>query len=177
FHQTHPGQVLKPSFFRQISTMYHRWVEAFARQQGVDIVQPPRGVRREERVECYYRQLRAAQTCAVILKSRENAKVAISHPTTGTPHLEVGSRFVWQYYFYLQDPEFGRLFFRVCPYFPFNSLMCLIGHQSLAQLLRAEGIAFEQSKNSPWTLFRLMPTCLPSAAPSSIGCTSPSTRR
>jgi hypothetical protein len=148
FRQTHPGQVLNPSFFRHISTAYHRWVEEFARQQGIDIVQPPKGVRREEWVEPYYRQLRPWQTCAVILKSRENAKVAISHATTGTPHLEVGPRFVWQYYFYLQDPDFGRLFFRICPYFPFNSWLCLNGHEWLAQRLRAEGIAFEQSKNS-----------------------------
>lgn len=148
FQQTYPGQVLTKNFFRGISVHYHRWVEDFARQRGIPIVEPPPDVRREDWVERYYRDLRVPEEIAVILKSRENAKVAVSYPTTGTPHLEVCPRFVWQYYFYLNDRDFGRMFLRICPYLPFNGWMCLNGHEWLAQHLRAEGIAFEQSDNS-----------------------------
>lgn len=148
FKQTHPGQVLTPAFFRRISTSYHEWVQAFARDNGIDIIQPPKGVRREEWVQAYYQKLRAPQQCAVILKSRENAQVAVSSPNPGAPHIEMCARFVWQYYFYLHDPECGRMFFRICPYFPFNSRLCLNGHEWLAQRLRAEGIDFTQADNS-----------------------------
>jgi len=146
--QAYPGQVLTRSFFRHLSATYHRWVGEFARQQGIDIVEPPKDVRREDWVEPYYQKLRTPQGCAVILKSREDARVAVSHPNTGNPHIEVASRYVWQYYFYLQDPDFGRLFLRLCPYFPFNGRMCLNGHHWLAQRLRAEGIDFRQADNS-----------------------------
>jgi len=36
--------------------------------------------------------------------------------------------------------DFGRMFLRVCPYFPFNSRICINGHEWLACRLRAEGI-------------------------------------
>ncbi|HSB73463.1 MAG TPA: hypothetical protein VLT62_29405, partial [Candidatus Methylomirabilis sp.] len=42
------------------------------------------------------------------------------------------NRFVQQYYFYLQDRDFGRMFVRVCPYFPFSARICLNGHEWLA---------------------------------------------
>jgi hypothetical protein len=83
----------------------------------------------------------------VILKSRANARVAVSFPRQGN-HIELCNRFVWQYYFYLQDQDFGRMFLRICPYFPFNARLCLNGHEWLACRLREEGIGFEQCGNA-----------------------------
>jgi hypothetical protein len=83
----------------------------------------------------------------VILKSRENARVAVSFPKQGN-HIELLNRFVWQYYFYLQDRDFGRMFIRVCPYFPFNCRICINGHEWLACRLREEGIRFQQCGNA-----------------------------
>lgn len=84
---------------------------------------------------------------AVILKARENARVAVSFPRQGD-HVELLNRFVQQYYFYLQDRDFGRMFVRVCPYFPFSARICLNGHEWLACRMREEGIAFEQCANA-----------------------------
>lgn len=85
----------------------------------------------------------------MILKSRENARVAVSYATaTGGNRIEVCPRFVWQSYFYLGDRDFGRLFVRICPYFPFNARLCLNGHEWLARRLQAEGITFEQRSNA-----------------------------
>jgi hypothetical protein len=84
---------------------------------------------------------------AVILKARENARVAVSFPRQGD-HVELLNRFVQQYYFYIQDRDFGRMFLRVCPYFPFSVRICLNGHEWLACRLREEGIAFEQCANA-----------------------------
>jgi GNAT superfamily N-acetyltransferase len=136
-----------PAYFRAISTDYHHFVQAFASQRHVEILVPPKGVRREEWVEPYYQKLQGQDGIAVILKARENARVAVSFPRQGD-HVELLNRFVLQYYFYLQDRDFGRMFVRVCPYFPFSARICLNGHEWLACRLRQEGIAFEQCANA-----------------------------
>jgi hypothetical protein len=46
------------------------------------------------------------------------------------------------------DPEWGRLFVRVCPYFPFTARVCLNQHHWLANRLRAEGLNFRQCGNA-----------------------------
>lgn len=138
---------LTSGYFRAISGDYHRWVEALGDRWNVPIVEPPKGVRREEWVEPYF-QHRQEPGLAVILKSREAARVAVSRATQGQPHIEMQPRFVWQYYFYLRDNDFGRMFVRVCPYFPFNARLCLNGHQWLACHMRREGIEFRQCGNA-----------------------------
>jgi hypothetical protein len=136
-----------PAYFKAISTDYHHFVQAFAEKRHVAILQPPKGVRREEWVEPYYQQLQGQAGIAVILKARENARVAVSFPRQGD-HVELLNRFVQQYYFYLQDQDFGRMFLRVCPYFPFSARICLNGHEWLACRLREQGIAFEPCANA-----------------------------
>jgi predicted ATPase len=85
----------------------------------------------------------------VILKSRENARVAVSYPTpSGGNRIEVCTRFVWQYYFYLRDQDWGRMFLRICPYFPFNARVCVNQHERLACQLRDEGIFFRKAANA-----------------------------
>lgn len=136
-----------PAYFRALSTDYHPFVEGLAEQRQREIVQPPKDVRREEWVEPFYRAWQGQDGIAVILKSRENARGAVSFPRQGH-HVERGNRFVWQYYFYLQDQDFGRMFLRICPSFPFNARLCLNGHEWLACRLREEGIGFEQCGNA-----------------------------
>jgi hypothetical protein len=138
---------LTPAYFRAISTDYHQFVQAFAAERQVEIVEPPKDVRREDWVEPFFRRLHGQPGIGVILKSRENARVAVSFPKQGN-HVELLQRFVWQYYFYLHDRDFGRLFIRICPYFPFNSRICINGHEWLACQLRAEGIRFQQCGNA-----------------------------
>src|SRR5512143_319121 len=128
---------LTPAYFRTISTDYHHFVEGLAARRQVEIVSPPKDVRREAWVEPFYQNLQGQNGIAVILKSRENARVAVSFPRQGN-HIELCNRFVWQYYFYLQDQDFGRMFLRICLY----------GHEWLACRLREQGIAFQQCGNA-----------------------------
>src|SRR3954451_15702548 len=136
-----------PAYFKAISTDYHHFVQAFAEKRHVEILMPPKGVRREEWVAPSYEELQGQAGIAVILKARENARVAVSFPRQGD-HVALLNRFVQQYDFYLQDQDFGRMFVRVCPYFPFSARVCLNGHEWLACRLRAEGIAFERCANA-----------------------------
>src|SRR5256884_4345785 len=59
-------------------------------------------------------------------------------------HLEMKRRWVDQYNFYVQDSHWGRMFVRVCPYFPFSARVCLNQHYWLALRLQERGIRFRQ---------------------------------
>src|SRR6266536_496049 len=125
--QHRQAKLVSPDYLRRISTNYHHFVEQQACSDGLDIVTPPRDVRRHDWVEPFYRQLGDRYGTAVILKCREQARVAVCYPTRGY-HIEPAWRFVNLYYFYLRDAQLGRLFLRVCPYFPFDIQVCLNGH-------------------------------------------------
>ena len=141
------AKTLTSDYFRRISADYHRWVAQLSVRWNVPIVEPPKNVRRDEWVEQFFEH-RNKTGIAVILKSRENARVAVSRKTFGQPHIEMVPRFVWQYYFYARDRDFGRMFLRICPYFPFNSRICINGHEWLACRMRAEKIRFRQCGNA-----------------------------
>jgi len=137
------------TYFRQVSEGYHHFVEQLAWRDGVQIVEPPKGVRREDWVEPFYKTFGRGFGVVVILKSRENARVAVSYATpSGGNRIEVCTRFVWQYYFYVRDRDWGRMFLRICPYFPFNARVCVNQHEHLARQLEREGIPFRQAANA-----------------------------
>jgi hypothetical protein len=137
------------AYFREVSDDYHRFVARLAATHRIPIVEPPKGVRREDWVEPFYQRFGARFGIAVILKSRENARVAVSYPTaSGGNRIEVCTRFVWQYYFYLRDQDWGRMFVRICPYFPFNARVCVNQHEWLARQLQREGIFFRKAANA-----------------------------
>jgi hypothetical protein len=139
--------LISPEYFRRISCDYHDFVTQHAHHLGLDIVTPPRDVRRHDWVEPFFRQLGEGHGLAAILKCRERARVAVCYPKRGY-HIEPDWRFVNLYYFYLHDATLGRLFVRVCPYFPFDIQVCLNGHEYLTQQLSAEGIAFRKHDNA-----------------------------
>lgn len=137
------------AYFRQLSEDYHEFVAELAVKQRIQILEPPKGVRREDWVEPFYKSFGQRFGIVVILKSRENARVAVSYPTpSGGNRIEVCTRFVWQYYFYLRDRDWGRMFLRICPYFPFNTRVCVNQHEHLARQLEREGITFRQTANA-----------------------------
>ena len=86
--------------------------------------------------------------------TRQTAAVTISAgimTATGAGnkwHLETKYRWVNQYNFYLQDAEWGPMFVRVCPYFPFSTRICLNQHHWLAHQMKQAGIRFQQSGNA-----------------------------
>ena len=140
-------QAVTPCVLRNISAEYHRWVTEQASRAGVPIVEPPPDVRRDDWVQPYFQALGRRCGTAVILKCRERARVAVSLPTRGY-YVELAWRFVNLYYFYQNDPHCGRMWLRLCPYFPFNGQLCLNGHHWLARQMDREGIAFQQRDNA-----------------------------
>jgi DNA-binding transcriptional ArsR family regulator len=85
-----------------------------------------------------------------ILKAREPARImtAIGTKKENRWHLELKQRWVDQYNFYIHDSEWGRMFVRVCPYFPFSARLCLNQHHWIANRLLQRGVRFRQSTNA-----------------------------
>lgn len=150
FFRDQRQQALDRNTFRAISRQYHEWVADYAQQHRIPLVRPQdfEEERREHWTEGFFQQRQGQPGIAVILKSRENARIAIAQGEHGQPHIALTNRFVEQYYFYLDDPQFGRAFFRICPYFPHNSRLCINGHEWLARQLTQEGITFQQGGNA-----------------------------
>ena len=133
-----------------IARQYDHWVTARAKDWGAPIVEPPAHQRRDDFVDRYLHRADPDQV-VVILKAREPARILIAIGKDDRWHLEYARRWVNQYNFYLRDREWGRLFVRVCPYFPFSARVCLNQHHWLAHRLTAEGIAFRQCGNAVLT--------------------------
>jgi hypothetical protein len=133
------------AFLKNLSCGYHTWLERKAEQLAIPVVEPPKGVRRDDWVEPYFQRLGGKDGVAVILKAREPAKMAVSSSSNWVHLLW---RHPYVYNLYLQHPRCGRMFLRLCPYFPFNARVCLNGHEWLAQRLRQEGIAFAKRDNA-----------------------------
>ena len=135
------------NFLRDIANQYQNWVTNRSLAWDAPILDDP-GDRRDQFMERYFRRARPDQIVA-ILKAREPARILVSigKKETGC-HLEFKSRWVNQYNFYLNDRKFGRMFVRVCPYFPFPARICLNQHHWLANRMKERGIRFKQCANA-----------------------------
>jgi hypothetical protein len=100
-------------------------------------------------VDSYFRRAQPDDVVAII-KAREPVRilVAIGDKKKNRWHLELKQRWVEQYNFYVNDARWGRMFVRVCPYFPFSARVCLNQHYWLANRLREQGIRFRQCGNA-----------------------------
>lgn len=133
---------------REIAQQFQGWVANRARKWGAPILEAPKG-RRDEFVEPYFRQAQPDQV-VVILKAREPARIliAIGKKPENRWHLQLAQRWIIQYNFYIHDARWGRMFVRLCPYFPFSARVCLNQHHWLALRLREKGIRFQQCTNA-----------------------------
>ena len=131
---------------RDISTQYHHWVKNRSQKWRVPIQEDPPG-RRDDFVERYFQRAQPDQVVAII-KAREPATYMTAIGKDDRWHLEMKRRWVDQYNFYVQDSHWGRMFVRVCPYFPFSARVCLNQHYWLALRLQERGIRFRQCANA-----------------------------
>ena len=133
---------------REIATQFHNWVINRSQKWGAPILGAPDG-RRDEFVQPYFKAAKPDQVVC-ILKAREPARImtAIGTKKQNRWHLELKQRWVDQYNFYINDDPWGRIFVRVCPYFPFSARVCLNQHHWIANRLLRRGVRFRQSTNA-----------------------------
>jgi hypothetical protein len=133
---------------RDIAGQYHNWVTNRSVTWDVPLLDAPREAR-DKFVEPYFQHAKPDQVVA-ILKAREPARrlIAIGKKAENRWHLAFAQRWVVHYNFYVNDAHWGRMFVRMCPYFPFSARVCLNQHHWVANKLRAEGITFRQCTNA-----------------------------
>ena len=133
---------------RDIASQYKNWVTNRLPVWKAPLLEAPKD-RRDEFTEPYFRGAQPDQIVAII-KAREPARIlySIESKKTGGCHLEFKYRWVDQFNFYLNDRNFGRMFVRVCPYFPFPARICLNQHHWLAHRMKERGIRFTQCSNA-----------------------------
>jgi hypothetical protein len=149
FFSTYRNQYpVSRDLLRDIAGQYHNWVKNRSVTWDVPLLDAPPEAR-DKFVEPYFRHAKPDQVVA-ILKAREPARrlIAIGKKAENRWHLQFDQRWVMQYNFYVNDAAWGRMFVRVCPYFPFSARVCLNQHHWLANKMRAEGIAFRQCTNA-----------------------------
>ena len=154
FNTYRNGQRVTKRTLTAIADQFRDWVTHQAEKWGAPILEPPKrdaddDTRRDKIVQPYFQDAHPNQVVA-ILKAREPARflAAIGAKDNDSPHLEYKQRWVKQYSFYVQDQHWGRMFVRVCPYFPFSARVCLNQHHWLAMRMRAEGLDFQQCTNA-----------------------------
>jgi hypothetical protein len=112
----------------EIADQFQYWLKNRSQKWNAPILDAPAG-RRDEFVEPYLKKAKPDQV-AVILKAREPARImtAIGNKKDNRWHLQISQRWVNQYNFYVNDRHWGRMFVRMCPYFPFSARVCLNQH-------------------------------------------------
>jgi hypothetical protein len=147
------------SFYRQqfpvsrkvltdIADQFSNWVKNRSEKWSAPILEEPEG-RRDDFLEPYFKKAKPDQVVA-ILKAREPARImtAIGTPKENRWHLQMAQRWVVQYNFYVNDARWGKMFVRMCPFFPFSARVCLNQHHWLANRMREENISFNKSSNA-----------------------------
>jgi len=80
----------------------------------------------------------------------ENCKTMTVVPNRETKKLEVASRETKckHYYLYYNDEEFGRMFFKIQTWFPYNAQIYINGREYLSKLLDKNDVKYEMYDNS-----------------------------
>jgi hypothetical protein len=133
------------AYFAKIASTYRDWVNQYAYQAGIDILEPEKNIRQEDLVAPYFQQLGTRPGVAAIVRTRQLERVAWYYARS--KHIAVDCHSVYLYYFYLNDPCCGHMFVRICPHFPFHIRVWLNGHNWLACQLQREGIAYQKRDN------------------------------
>ena len=74
-----------PAVLARRTEQYRKWVEGYARRRGVKIFMAPKGIRKEEFVEAYFKRFRPHEGVVVILKSIEQASTFVSYEPRFAP--------------------------------------------------------------------------------------------
>jgi hypothetical protein len=156
FHDVVGVDCIEPAVLEQRTNAYKAWVRRITGEQGIPILAAPRGVRKEELVEPYYRRFKGAAGVACVLTSMEQGRTFVSYtPFRKPPSGDAAYRLIkacrkqfQHYYWYVLDPIMGPMSVRVATYFPFNVTCYFNGHSFVAEELGRAGVRFRKADNA-----------------------------
>jgi hypothetical protein len=140
-----------PALFRPLLERFVHDVEALAQQHAVPIIHFSRGQNKDAIAAAQRTHFSADEGVVFIGVAQEKATSFKAHKDTTQP----GVRFTFsrqpvyvnQFYFYLQDREWGPAFIKVGTYLPYPVRLCLNGHEWAKQQARRRGLALESLDN------------------------------
>jgi len=148
FNAYREGKRVTRDLLHEIADQFKNWVTNCSQKWNAPILEAPEG-RRDDFMDSYFKRAKPDEVVA-ILRAREPARILIANGNKKDDrwHLQLAQRWVIQYNFYINDARWGRMFVRVCPYFPFSARVCLNQHHWLANRMREERIHFQQCSNA-----------------------------
>jgi hypothetical protein len=156
FRDIHHLSPITQEVLRQRTQDYHRWVESFARRRKIPLEWTEKGVRKEDYVRPYLRQMERQNRFGVyfILKSMEVGptfrSLAPRFPAED-PHYRILSRQrsrYTHYYFYVRDEVLGPMALCVGSFLPFQITYYLNGHHFIERELLRQGLRFRKDDNA-----------------------------
>src|SRR6266705_3451720 len=160
FHDVVGIACIEPKVLEQRTNAYKGWVRRMAEEHAIPVLAappaPPKGVRKEDFVERFYRRLKGTEGVACVLTSLEQGRTFVSYTPQWTPPSgDANYRFIkacrkrfLHLYWYVFDQVMGPMSVRVASYFPFNVTCYLNGHSFVAQELRRDGVRFRKADNA-----------------------------
>src|SRR4029453_7766367 len=79
FHDVVGIDSIEPAVLEQRTNAYRAWVRRITQERGIPVLAAPRGVRKEELVEPYYRRLLGAEGVPCVLTSMEQGRTFVSY--------------------------------------------------------------------------------------------------
>ena len=145
--------VASPALLGQLSKRYIDQVEAYIQKHKIPVV-PFEKRQRKDKVAHKMRRQRPVRDAVVFVGVAQEkaygfkaAKDFTTRPGQLRFHYSRQPVFVKHYYFYVDDPEFGEAFIKVCTYAPWAIKVCLNGHEWAKRQLQHAHIAFEALDN------------------------------
>jgi hypothetical protein len=139
--------------FEQIGNRFRRAVTLFSERRGVPLVRFTKGERKVDRMKPFYARAKAPGVVAIGV-AQEFQWVATSYTRPkSTPQsaprfdFQRAQRRVSVYYFYIEDPDWGPGFIKICSYFPYPIKLWLNGHEWAKRQAAREGLAFTELAN------------------------------
>ena len=160
FHEVVGIDCIEPAVLEQRTNAYRAWVRRITEDQGIPVLAappaPPRGVRKEDFVQPFYRRLRGEPGIACVLTSLEQGRTFVSYtPQRKPPSGDINYRLIkacrkrfLHLYWYVLDPVVGPMSVRVASYFPFNVTCYLNGHSFVARELKRAEVRFRKADNA-----------------------------
>jgi hypothetical protein len=151
FLTAHRGNTIpSPVLLQRMSEDFVRAVRAYAEANQIPLIHFERGARKDD-VAATYRQAGTASEGVVFIGIAQEKAQAFK-ASKRAEGKKVGFDYSRQpvfvnYYFYLQDPDFGPAFIKVCSYAPFGIKVYLNGHEWAKRQLTKAGMAFEALAN------------------------------
>jgi hypothetical protein len=154
FFRSHRGHTFASSALMEpMSKAFLAGIETFVKSEQVPVITFQKGQRKDDIAKEMRVGFDKDEGVVFVGKAQEKAPVIRTQKRTNE---KTGQKYPWlirstamvnQYYFYIEDSDFGPLFIKFCSYFPYTAKVCINGHEWPKRQLQKNDIEFEALDN------------------------------